>query len=512
MRPRADSEVGGLERIVFMRMVPRIMLMAVVLAASPAAVAPAAPAAPAVDAAAEPPIDAVLDELNRHSSMLASAENKSYEVLFDAFLELEPPPLPVGHEFNLTTIHPKMKDWAKVAGWAESNPAMAEAFLKCKDRVILGLPYGAENVKSEYREARLVAAIGVGGSLRHNEFRYLDAVEIMSAYVTAECYRRLEARRASAALDLALAHLFVLRQACDRQFLEEKLYAISMLSESLGNLRDMFYSYQDAIDAEQFSRLAISEIPFLRPDRKRLEMPEGDRVVSAALIRGVFDARGQADPERFSDVFAKMQSTSLPLTHFGAARRWRMIAEVHGSLDASLERLRLVYDDWWRRWRIQEYDPLLELKTQFERTNPVRYAAVISSMQNIEELFGYRNALIANVNGTALAAGLCAYKRRYGTYPRDIEMAYTESVRKRSDADPFERGYGPFRYRLLDARHAVDVGAQRLWVEPGQALLYSRGADLEDGRAERHSDDALEGDLVLWPPMRALQRAAGLLP
>jgi hypothetical protein len=325
-------------------------------------------------------------------------------------------------------------------------------------------------------------------------------------------YRRLEAGQVQEGLDLALAHLFLLRQTCDRQFLEEKFYAISMLSEALSNLRDVFHTYQGMIDAETFASIAIQEIPYLRPDRKRLEMPEGDRVVSAELIREVFDSRGQADAEKFAEVFAKIQSADAPLTRFGAARRWRMIAEVHGSLEASLERLALIYDDWFRRWRVQEYDPILELKTQFDRTNPVRYAAVIYSMQNIEDLFGYRNALIANVNGTALAAGLCAYKRRYGNYPRDIEMTYTEMVRKRSNVDSFERNYGPFRYRLLEARKAIDVGGDRVWIEKGEALLYSRGTDLEDGGGDEHSYDGHSGDLVMWPPMRAVQRAAGQLP
>ena len=70
------------------------------------------------------------------------------------------------------------------------------------------------------------------------------------------------------------------------------------------------------------------------------------------------------------------------------------------------------------------------IDTQFDRTNPVRYAAVIHSMQDIEEAFSVRNQLIAAVNGTALSAGLCAYKQTYGVYPGDKEKLYGQSVRK----------------------------------------------------------------------------------
>ena len=37
------------------------------------------------------------------------------------------------------------------------------------------------------------------------------------------------------------------------------------------------------------------------------------------------------------------------------------------------------------------------LPSQFERTNPVRYAAVIYSMQDIESLFAMRNRLMAEI-------------------------------------------------------------------------------------------------------------------
>jgi hypothetical protein len=458
-------------------------------------------------------LDEILRELNSGPIVEGTVGSKSYELLFDAYLEMSTPPFPVGPGFNHSSIHPGMSAWSQVADWAESNPGMKAAILAARDRTILGLPYGRRHpaIKPAYERADLVADIGAGGSLRNLEFPYLYAVDGIAAYATAEAYRLLEQGESEEGLKLMLAHLFVARQLCDREFLGEKLHSIEVLLQALSNLRDMFYRYQDQITAEEFTRIATEEVPYLRPDRNALLMPEGDLVVSRALIKEVFNRRGEPDAEKFAGTFGEIQAAGAPLTRFGAARRWELIAAVHGSLVASLERLQLVYDDWWRRWRVQEYDPILEVATQFARTNEIRYAAVIHSMQNIEELFVVRRQLIAAVNGTAVAAGLCAYRRTFGTYPVHHRMAYAQFVRKSSDVDPWDQSYGPLLYILTSERHAIDTPQGRIWVEPGEAIVYSRGQSHADERATQHTDNGVNGDIVIWPPLRELSRRQSLI-
>jgi hypothetical protein len=326
-------------------------------------------------------------------------------------------------------------------------------------------------------------------------------------------YRLVEAEKTKEALDLAIALSFVLRQCCDRDFLAEKLRAITLLSSAMSNMRDVFYTSRDKISAEQFARLALWEIPFLRPDRGRLFMPEAERVLAEALIKDVFDARtGVADPDKFTETFAAIQAKDSPLTRFGAAKRWGMIAFIHGSLDASLHRLKLIYDDWWRRWRIDEYDQILAISAEFERTNPVRYAAVIYAVENVAVLFQIRNRLIVEVNGTAMAAAIAAYYRTFNAYPDQTEKTYGQSTRKRSDSDPYDKLLHPFKYTQIRSRKSIDTSLGRLWVEPGDALLWSLGQDHEDQRGAEHTDDGSSGDIVIWPPIKSLQRAQGLLP
>ena len=459
-------------------------------------------------------IDEVIQKINSHSTVEGRDESKSYKILFDAYLKLSSPPMAIGSEFNQNTIHNKMEipRWSAVSGWAESNSAMAQAIIDARDKNIVGLPYGKDEVDASYRQAGLYIDLVRDGQLGRIEFEYFNALRTISAFATAEVYRRMEVGQVEEALELAMAHIFVLRQFCDRDFLEEKFNNIEMLSSALRNLRDVFYVYRNKISTDQFRDIALRQIPFLRPDRSRLFMPEADRIVSEARIRFVFDeASGRADPDIFASTFAVIQSRNEPLIRFGAAKRWKIVAEVHGSLPASIERLQLIYDDWWRRWRIEEYDSILEIETEYDRCNPVRYAAVLFSMANIEALFSIRNHLIAEVNGTAMAAGLCGYYRTYEKYPRESRMVYSVSVRKRSDSDPHEFDLAPFKYRLTTKREAIDTPSGRIWIEPGSSLLYSRGQDHTDDRAANHTDDGTLGDVVIWPPVKAVLREQGLI-
>jgi hypothetical protein len=455
----------------------------------------------------------LLTQLNALPMVAITERSRSYEILFDALLDLTEPPMPVGARFNLNFIHPGMRNWNEVRNWAESNPHLAEAILETETRrtIEIGLPYGRDNVKEAYRHAGLYADIGSDGSLHTIRFPYLDGFNRIAAFATAEIYGRFEDGQVEEALELSMATILVLRQLCNREFHDEKMHAILLLTDMLANLRDMFYMYRDRISAEQYRQFAVTEIPFLRPDRSRLLMPEGDRMVAEAILKQVFDNRGIADPYEFPRTFAVLQARAEPLTRFGAYRRWQMIAGVHDSLEASLERLQLVYDDWWRRWRVQEYDPILAVPTEFSLLNPIRHAAVVHTVRDIQFLFDARKELMLAVNGTAMAAGLCSYYRTHGTYPRDQHRLYAAHVRKASDVDPYDQSFGHLLYLFVDSRREIDTPHGRIWVEPGNGIIYSRGQNYADNRARLHTDDGSQGDIVIWPPPKALMREQGVL-
>lgn len=451
----------------------------------------------------------VARELNAMGNTALEA-NKSYKILFDAYLDLTTPPMNVGVEFNALTIHNKMSQWPAVSEWAKANQNMGKAIIAVKTKEIIGLPYGLEGIDARYKNANLSVDLAPNGDLRNIQYGYLKAMETMTAYTVAEMYRLFEAGESKAAWDLGTSMMWVLRQQCDRVTLAEKQHGMRGLSNLLTTFRDMMYVFRDSMTKEDLVRVAVNEIPYLWPNDRRLAMPEGDQVIARKLLSLVFDESGQPDRDKFIETFSVLQSKKEPYTIFGAARRWGTIADVHGSLEASNLKLTAIYDDWWRRWRMSRGDFFTGSKTQFTITNHIRYAAVLFSLSDIQSLFDERPVLQVNINGTAISAGLVAFWKQIGTAPDRIEMVYGQTARKRSDLDPFESDYKPFIYKKLSAQTPINAPPGRVMLTG--ALLYSRGADLVDDSAVSHSPDGLTSDIVIWPPINALAREQGLLP
>jgi len=469
-------------------------------------------AAASLAAVAGAQMQSVTVKLNEPWQRVSEA-NKSWKPIFTAYADLTPPPQPVGPGFNQTTIWPGMEGWSEVAAWAERNAGMGKALLANQSKVVFGLPYGEDEVDGAMRDRGLCVRVGIDRDIRRIEYPYFEAIATIGAYVTAEQYRLGEAKKFAEATALGVAHLRFLRQLCDQTMLAEKLFALRAMADAASIQRDFLATFLDDLPVDLLRNLANEEYPFLKPadnERfKRLEMPEGDRIVAEALLRQCFDDAGQPSGNQFAETFAGLQSRDAPLTRFGAVKRWMAIAELHGSLDASLLKLNNTYDDWWRRWRTRPYDTMMAMPTEFSRMNRIRYAAVVLAVKDIEELFALRRRLVAEIAGLVTATGLCGYRESFGEYPDDIEKAFTTFFPKRFDFDPYDREYRAFIYRRLSERAAVDTGWGRVWAEG--ALLYGRNDDHEDDRGRVHSEGGPSGDFVMWPPLRQAARAQGLL-
>lgn len=438
------------------------------------------------------------------------AENlKSATRLFTAYIDMTKSPQEVGPEFNETSIWPGMTDFAEVAKWAEANSVMGKALLELQNCQILGVPYGTEGVDPKFVERGLTAEIGVGGDLTKIRFGYLKSLDTIGAYVVADMYRQCEAGAFEDAFKLGIAHLRLLRQACDAQMFEEKLASMTLLADAFSVHRDILYVYSAKMAPELLKSLSTKEYPFLMPSEnermKRLEMPEGDLLVADELIKSVFNSGGTVSDEKFAKTFSGLQSVDQPLTTFGATKRWAKIASVHGSLEATLLKLNAVYDDWWRRWRLPAYGPMISMPTVLSKTNPVKYAAVVLGVKDIDRLFGMRRRLIAEFDGTVVSAGLAGYRRDLGQWPNDIKMTYTQYFPKKFNFDPYEKGYGQFTYEFLGSKaRGIDGDLGRVVVTG--CVLYARNDDHEANGASRHSAGGTNDDFVLWPALRAISR------
>ena len=460
----------------------------------------------------------VLDILNQSASVIGSEDAKSWRIFFDACLEITPRPMTTGNPLSMNTVWPGMVQWQEVAMWAAQNEHMEAAFLESAKRALVGLPYGSEEVPANYLEHGIVAEIGVDGQLHRLDFGYINMVKLACLWATAETYRLFEAGETDRAIQLTLSELVLLRKFCDREFLKEQLTFMPMLGDALSNTRDFFYTYRESIATTKFRSIAKEAIPYLRTDPTRLLMPDGDRVVGVAIIKDLFDTVGTADPDKFREILTDIQSVLEPLTRFGAARHWEEIAlKYHQGRDNSVKRLNLIYDDWWRRWKMRTFHPQLKLDTELRKSNAVKYAAVNLVIRDIQELFKQRDVLTAEINGTAVAAALCGYKNHYRVFPAAIKMLYAQLLHRSSNLDPmkslmlpdwtlYNAPVGPFRYRIIKEKTKIKVNLGYVWVDQNESLLYSVAIDDEDNRGLDTGTD-----MILWPPLKTLKRTAGLL-
>ena len=465
-----------------------------------------------------PELEKRLNERLLKNSSDSSSKNRVTEsglsapLLMEAYLAMSSPPVPVGGEFNLTTIWPGMNGWEAVSNWAAANEKMGEIIMEVQSRPMLGMRYGRSNVPSSWNQADLVIDVAPGGDLTRIDYLYIDAVDVIIAYATAEFYRRLEAGEYKSAFEFGLAYLRIIRQGCEQDMLEEKLWFMDNLSAAFSTHRDAMYAYLDKIPASVYQMLGTKEYPFLKATDdqrlRRLELPEGDRIHIEVLLESVFDSRGQADQRKFADIFGRLQARQAPHTRFGSKKQWARLAQYHSTLDLSKEKLEDVYDDWWRRWRMRQFEAIMDLPNEFSGLNEVRYAAIRLAVKDLEEVFFARERLVSDINGTIYSAGLCAYYKQYQKWPADLSPVAPTYAMKRFNFDPYNMDYGGMVYVLLQSRKALEtLRFGQLWVEG--CMLYTLGRDNIDGGAQEVSDNGEIGDLLLWPPTRQLAREQG---
>lgn len=452
----------------------------------------------------------VLTKLNEPWSRVLD-ENKSWKPVLTAALDITESPAPIAANFDSASIWPGMEKWSAWSAWAEKNGSMGKALIANQDRLAFAMPYGEEKLDQAFRSKGFSTTVNLETEGKKTTFGYLKAIAQINAYVTADMYRLGEAGKFDEAFALGIAHVKILRQLADQTMLEEKLFALNAMSTCLSIHRDFVFTYLEKIPADTLKKVATKEYPLIRPQdgerMRRLEMPEGDRYVAEGILERCFDDRGQPSEALFAEVFAGLQSQDAPLTRFGAARRWAKIASLHGSLDASTKKLNDVYDDWWRRWRYRPYDPATLVPTELSQLNSIRYAAILLAVIDIEEAFKARLRVAADINGTATAIAMCAYKRANGTWPDDIEKAFPIFGLKKSNFDPYDVEFGSLLFRNLGAEERR-VETPQGTVSVTGCLVYSRGLNNQDDGAKTSDPTADAYDVLYWPPLRAVARSS----
>ena len=155
----------------------------------------------------------VTRELNQLESV--SKDNTAWRGLFDAYLDMTPCPQAIGADFNQVDVWPKMTGWAPIADWAATNDHVGDALKEAAEKIVIGLPYGADarDLTQKYRDAGLVAEVHIGdeGELTI-DFSYLQAFRVFSTWTAAEMYRRFEKGEYTEGFDAAIANVEVMTE------------------------------------------------------------------------------------------------------------------------------------------------------------------------------------------------------------------------------------------------------------------------------------------------------------
>jgi hypothetical protein len=451
-----------------------------------------------------------------------SPSKASWKSVLEAWSEATPPPCSAESGCGQDAIWPGMKEWAKFASWAESNPQLARALLAAQAMDGWNMPYGADLVPARLREKGVSVTVGSGNHLSNVVVGYLPAVRTIGLYAVAEQYRLCEAGRFQQGFELGLAYLRLLRQVCDQSLLTEKLFGMEQLTQALSVQRDMLWRYRQSLPPRLASSLAKDGYTLLAKGDaetlRRLKMPEADILVMRAQLALGFDSSGTPLPGKFAQAFGADPAHPSPMQRFGEEKLWSRLAAVHASLQDSEQKLQAVYDDWYRRWRMRPYgSPYESVPTRLSTMNPVRYAAVDAQIRDIRSVFDARKLLIANLNGTAYAASLVAYFRNEGNWPNTEEKAVSGAyMRARFNLDPYNKDFDPnrqpgkgFGFSFAPSDRLLDTTAGRLSVKG--PIVFSLGADLVSEGAKQNTDDGSKGDILIWPPVRELAREQGLL-
>ncbi|NDG64471.1 MAG: hypothetical protein EBY29_13560, partial [Planctomycetes bacterium] len=277
-------------------------------------------------------------DLNKPLKDIAK-KDRSATLIFAAYLKMTPPPMEIGEDFNQSTIWNKMERWSEVSKWAQANSAMGEALIAAQFATVFGMQYGTKGADPAWVKAGVTISFGDGTNDGHMNCNYFRAIRTIGAYATAEMYRLGDAGKFEAAFAVGIAYARILRQVCEQSMLEEKLFGLENLAENLSIHRDFMWGNLDRLPVDVMQKVALKEYSFLKPadneKLRRLQMPEGDQIVAAAVInRALKSTGGNVDPEQFAHVIGEYELAAAPLQTFGTQEMWRRISTVHGSLEA----------------------------------------------------------------------------------------------------------------------------------------------------------------------------------
>lgn len=444
--------------------------------------------------------------------------------------------------------------WGEIEAWCVAEPqgaviAALDAATKESDwrkAQAFGQPYGLDALGSDSSqigqiESGLYTDLGDPPLLATARHLYLARFDDLACLAHVEATRLAASGDPAGAIDVLTDLAYFARQVGDREFFEEKAWAMRTMAMAMERVRDV--AYADFRGEQRLEPEAIETIvERLDGDRgvlgvERIQLPRGDFLAAQQLIATVTDESGRVREELFAPTMARLGSTERPLRLFGEQSRWREAASVHAARGASEEMLTNIRSDFEFRWPRSWHDPIQTQPVTFERltTSSLRresWAVLTESVPDMRELATLRQLLRVEVVGTRQALGLLGFFAENKAFPRDVSAirprfvpimeadAYNPDlannrkppmqffVPMRDTKDRFGgRDVEPHEINLLD-EHAPNVSVR---LRDDQFVVYSVGPDGARQWADevQNTPDSPSGrDYLIWPPRLTLVRQA----
>jgi hypothetical protein len=463
------------------------------------------------------------------------AADRSDLILLPAVAEMSDPPAAVATPLAAQLLTAQSRDFAPAAQWvgAPEQRAVIEALHEATgDQMAFGQRYGGE----EYDAVRLglYTELGDPETLSAAEHLYLPALDKVVILVNVEAARLLGESQPAEAIDLLIDLALLGRQVSDRAFFEEVFWGMRTAVDALARVRDIaFQDYTSGSPSLTGARCA-DFVERLNPQRSamrvsRIRLPEGDYIGSQQIVSRAFTGRGGPN-DQFGSILASLSKGKRPLRLFGEAARWESSVTMHADVFQTREALDDAFNDFLARWGLEYFDPMLSLRPDYRKLDPMRHAAITATLPDMTPLFVERQALKTEAVGVRTALAVLGYTLDTGTIPRSVS-----SVRPRYipalEPDPYNE-FGRSGGRGLELQFFVparDLPVDRATgpqpyvvsvvvrdgnnfqapIEPHDFIIYSVGPDNREGFARRISEEMREhfvGDYLIWPPILSLHR------
>jgi hypothetical protein len=429
--------------------------------------------------------------------------------------------------------------WPVVEAWLMAEPqrnalkALAEVTQDegPTTHMVFAQPYGVEGVSYELVGADLYTELGDPPMLAAAQFRYLDGLAKLWVLAHAEANRLMAAGEGPEAMEVLLDWLFFSRQIADRELAEEKIIGMAMTMLALMHLRDLAYqdfqspthSLTPTVLADVIRRLDDKRGPL---GIERIQLPRADRLAVEQLLYRIYDQSTRRPNDQFASTMAWVTSRDRPLRLFSEAARWELVrAQAAGWYEVQ-DALRNVANDFEKRWALPPRDPVLTMKTDYERTVRGRsgFAPIAHHYDTYPAFFNLRDVLRAEAAGTRMSLAMYAFYLQYNQYPRDLS-AVRPAFAPVVDKDPYANGadilfFVPIRDQPKGPRGETQPHEIRVFpgfkypnfsvrLRDDQFVIYSVGPDEVRGWARdatQGNPDYREGDYLFWPPTISLLR------